>query len=483
MARNSTDPATPGDTVSENTVSEKEVVVVGAGITGLVAAFYLERLWNVRDIALLEAAERAGGNIATEREDGFTVERGPNGFLDNVPETLRLLEDLGLEPQRSCDAARKRFLACRGKLARVPEGPISFLLSPLLSLPGRLRVFCEPFARRRPPGDETVFNFAARRIGPEAAEVLVDAMVTGVFAGDSKVLSLKSAFPKMEAMERRYGSLVRALLAKMWLRLTGSVEAAPGGPAGPGGTLTSVKGGLENLIRALEKALEGRIVTGAPVSRIVPADRGFRVKTARGPFRARKVFLAVPAPRAAAILSDAVPAAADLLRRTPQAPVAVVACAFAREKFPHPLDGFGFLVPRREKSRLLGSLFTSSIFPDRSPPDKVLLRNMVGGLRDPLAVSLPDGKLTELVLGELRRYLGPLPDPERVWIFRHPEGISQYPPGHTARLNALELVLRRSGCLFTAGSSFRGISINLCVVQGLEAARRLARADCGRSPR
>ena len=221
--------------------------IVGGGVTGLTAGYRLSRGRGWEAIAVLEAAPRPGGNVATTRADGFIVEHGPAGFLDNVPETLALARDLGLTPVPSNAGARKRFLVHDGALARVPENPIAFLRSPLLSPAGRLRVLAEPFARRRPPGDETVFHFAARRIGTEAAAVLIDAMVTGVFAGDSAALSLRSAFPKMHAMESAHGGLVRAMLAKKWARLRGRGDAAAGGPSGPGGVLSSFAGGFAPL--------------------------------------------------------------------------------------------------------------------------------------------------------------------------------------------------------------------------------------------
>ncbi len=464
------------------TISDQHthVAIVGAGVTGLTAGFYLGLTWGIDDVAIYEARDAIGGNIATLRDQGFLVENGPNGFLDSVPETLQLATDLGLTPLRSNDAARRRYIAARGRLVLVPGGPFSFLRSPLLTLEGRLRVLCEPFGRKGPkvpPEDETVFSFAARRIGREAAQTLVDTMVKGVFAGDSTNLSLKSAFPKMAEMEKRYGSLTRALVDKVWKRRTGHTEAAPGGPAGPAGVLTSFPGGLADLTEALGGALDGRIHCGVAVRGLNRTRRGFALHTNRGRVTADKVLLAVPAPEAAGILSARLPAATELLRHIPQAPIVVVACAFPRSLVSHPLDGFGFLVPQRERSRLLGCLWTSSIFPNRSPADMVLLRSMVGGARDPEALGLSDAELLDTVLRELRGYIGALPDPARVWIFRYPDGISQYPPGHNHRLEALSKILSTMPGLYVAGNSYQGISVNLCVVQALAAAQRLAAAD------
>ena len=227
----------------------KRVVVAGGGIAGLATAYELrERAARVPgglEVQVLEAGPRLGGNLRTERVDGYRVESGPNGFLDDVPATLDLVRRLGLggELVRASEAAARRFLFRNGKLHLLPSGLGDFLLSPVLSLSGRLRVLGEPFAKKHPGGDETVFDFAARRIGGEAAAVLVDAMVSGVFAGDARQLSLESAFPKMAAMERQHGGLVRALVAMQWqkMRAKRSGQTAPrsGGPVGPGGTLTT----------------------------------------------------------------------------------------------------------------------------------------------------------------------------------------------------------------------------------------------------
>lgn len=455
------------------------VAVIGGGVTGLTAAYRLATRHGLDGVVVLEAEPRVGGNIDTLARDGFLVEHGPNGFLDNVPETVALARDLGLTPLRSNDAARKRYLVKDGRLVRVPSGPLSFAFSPLLSVPGRLRVFAEPFARRRPVGDETVLAFAARRIGPEAAATLVDTMVKGVFAGEAEVLSLVSAFPKMAGMEARHGSLVRAMLAKMVARLAGR-GAGGGGPAGPGGVLTSFEKGFVQLTDTLAARLGDAVITSAPVRDLAVREGRFVLALPGGEMTADKVLLAVPAPQAAVILDSALPAAAGLLRRTPAAPMTVVATAFERAAFPHPLDGFGFLVPQSERMRLMGTLWTTSIFPNRAPPDMILLRNMVGGLRDPRAVTLPAAVLEALVLEELRRLLGPVPDPVQVHVFRYLQGISQYPPGHAARLDALDTAMAAVPGLYAAGNSLRGISVNLCIVQAEAVAARIAEETGGR---
>ena len=200
----------------------RRVVIIGGGIAGLATALHLQDgadgVEGGLEVVVLEARDRPGGNIRTERAEGFTIEAGPNGFLDNAPATLSLVRRLGLEDrlQRADEAAARRYLYRDGRLHELPTGPLAFLRSPVLSLPGRLRVLCEPFARSHPDGvDETIHQFAARRIGSEAAEILIDAMVSGVFAGNVHELSLRSSFPTMHGMEEQHGGLVRAMIARM----------------------------------------------------------------------------------------------------------------------------------------------------------------------------------------------------------------------------------------------------------------------------
>ena len=228
----------------------RNVVVVGAGIAGLAIAWEFSSrrglLPDDAEVVVLEATTRAGGNIRTERRNGYLCEWGPTGFLDDVPETLDACARLGLGPRltRSNDNAKRRFVVRGGKLRELPSGPISFLASDVLTLRGRLRVFGEPLVPpRRSDEDESVFDFARRRIGREAASILVDALVTGIWAGDSTNLSLRSALPKLAALERDHGGLARGMIAK---------RGGGGGATGPKGRLTSFPDGLVELPATLQ---------------------------------------------------------------------------------------------------------------------------------------------------------------------------------------------------------------------------------------
>ena len=475
----------------------KRVVIVGGGVTGLTTAVDIREKAEAADVdvevVVLEAGEQPGGNIRTERTDGYTIENGPNGFLDNAPRTLELVRRIGLgaELQPADEAAAKRFIYRNGRLHEAPTGALSFLSGGLLSPRGKLRVLLEPFAEGRPDAEETIFEFASRRIGPEAASVLVDAMVSGVFAGNVHQLSLQSSFPKMAAMEAEHGGLVKAMIARMKARKAAKQEAEerrargedveeltrPGGPAGPGGTLTSFRDGLDTLIRGLVEALGDDVLrTDSPVTAVRHAGHaGGRPETADagpGPWivqlasgdrvTADAVVITIPSPRAAPLLQDLDVELADTVAAIDTAGLAVVALGWDVADVPD-ADGFGFLVPRGEGPRILGCLWDSSVFPGRAPDGKVLVRCMIGGAHDPAAVSEPDQMLVRQARTDLEDAMGITADPELVLVYRWPLGIGQYHVGHQERLDRIHRRLADNPGLWVAGSSYYGVAMNACI--------------------
>jgi oxygen-dependent protoporphyrinogen oxidase len=449
------------------------IAIVGAGITGLATAEWLIHDHGIGDVLVLESSPRAGGKIRTELDAGHTVEWGPQGFLDNAPDTLELASVVGLDDDLvpAADASAARFILRGGRLRAVPTSPLAFVLSDLLPLGGRLRVFGEPFARQRPAGDETVFDFARRRIGRQAAEILVDSMVTGVFAGDSTRLSLAATFPRMAAMETEHGSLTRALIARMRAARRDGAKAA--GPAGPGGTLHTFDGGMERLPARLAERLGDRLRLDTTVEAL-DRDDGFRLDTEGGAVRADRVLLTLPASGAAALLSGIAPEAMAPLRSTPTVPISVVMTSYlSGDAFGTTIDGFGFLVPKTERARILGTLFCHAIFPGQAPDGSIFLRTMIGGAREPDLADLDDGTLVTVVRTAHERIFGSDPDPDRLWIARWREGISQYTVGHLERIAAAENAARAAG-VELAGSPYHGVSVNDCIKQARLAAARLA---------
>jgi len=462
----------PSQTMTETT--HTRIAIIGAGITGLAAAEWLAHDHGVTDVLVLEASDRAGGKIRTELEAGHTVEWGPQGFLDNAPDTLELARLCGLGEALvpAADASGDRFILRGGRLRAVPTSPVAFATSSLLPLGGRLRVFAEPFSRRRPDCDETVFDFACRRIGRQAAEILVDSMVTGVFAGDSSQLSLAATFPKMHAMESEHGSLTRALIAKM--REARRAGRSSSGPSGPGGTLHTVAGGMEQLPRRIAGRLGDRLRLATAVNRLSRKNGGFRIESDRSVIHADHVLLTLPASGAAAILAELAPDARGSLEATPTVPIAVVMASYPADAFGRPVDGFGFLVPKAERAGILGTLYCHSIFPGQAPDGAVFLRTMLGGAREPGQARIDDDALVATVRAAHSRIFGVDPEPGQVWIARWAEGISQYTVGHLARVDRAEAAARAVG-VELAGSPYRGVSVNDCIRQARAAAQRLAR--------
>ncbi len=484
------------------------VAVVGGGISGLALGFHLQRLGI--DVQVFETHGRAGGNIRSERRSGTLCEWGPNGWLDNEPATTRLIEFLGLQPQvvQASSDASTRWIVRAGALRALPQRPAQFLTSDVLSLRGRARVLLE-WAQppRREDADESVFDFAARRIGREAAEVLVDAMVTGIYAGDSRTLSLECAFPRMREMERRCGGLFKAMIARRrelrasrdepdatmtaGARGEGDRRGAAGGPIGPGGTLTSFVDGMETLVRALVQALGPRLHLDTPVDAIAPIGDPAPVGGARGAshlgeprwrltipdgesVEATDVVIAGPAWKAAALLHPLDAELASAVVSIPSAPVAVVCLDFRAQDLQHVSRGFGFLVPACEKLPILGTLFDSWVFPGRARDGQVLLRTMIGGARDPGAVEETDAQLTQRALTTLHRLLNLHGDPEVLGVIRHPRGIPQYPVGHARTLARIDTALQRHIGLHLSGNSYRGIAMNACIKEAEAIATRLA---------
>jgi len=451
-----------------------DIAIIGGGIAGLATAAWLEHDHGLRDVVVLEAAQRAGGKVHSRVEDGHVLEWGPQGFLDNAPDTLELAHLAGLDDQlvRADEAAADRFIVRGGRPRLIQTSPLRFLTSGVLPFAATLRILWEPFARRRPEGDESVFDFARRRIGKGAAEILVDAMVTGVFAGDSKELSLAAAFPKMAAMEAEFGSLTRAMIAKRRQSRAGGAES--GGPAGPSGTLATFRGGMGQLATTLASSLGERLRLNTPVREILRTSEGFSLRGPDLELTASRLVVAAPSYVAAELLAGISPAAVAPLEAIPTAPVVVVMGSYAdRRAFGAPVHGFGVLAPGVESLGILGCLYCHDIFPGQAPPGRLLLRTMLGGARDRDSVSLTDNAVLDRVDSVLGRLFGRKAEPDRTWIIRHQRGIAQYTLGHLDRVAAAEAAAGEAGVQLV-GSSYRGVSVNDCIRQARSTAARVS---------
>jgi oxygen-dependent protoporphyrinogen oxidase len=471
-----------------------KVVIVGGGISGLATAYLLSEkakkgeIESPLNLTLLEGDSRLGGNIWSEKVDGFLCERGANGFLDNKPWTLELCDKLGISDRllRTNDSARKRFIYSEGKLHQLPESVLSFFLkSQILSVYGKLRILLEPFTKKPKEGiDETIADFVKRHIGEESLRKLVGPMVSGVFAGDPYRLSLKSSFPIMAELEKEGdGSLVKAMFRRMKKSKEDKKEGKAvkkGGPTGPGGILTSFKEGIEYLIHILGERLGGKVATSTEVQSIEknpqkdhPYIIYFKDKNGEGKIDADVVVLATPSYVTAKMIEILEPNIADMLNEIPSPPIVVICLGYNRSLISHPLDGFGFLIPHEERMNILGCLWDSSMYEGRAPEGYVLLRAMVGGARRPEMASLKDDELIKLVRKDLEVILEIDVAPEFIRIYRHEKAIPQYIVGHSERMRTVEEALKKHPGLFLTGNSYYGIGINDCVREAFKTAENV----------
>lgn len=445
------------------------LVVVGGGISGLAAAWAARstaaRAGVALDVIVLERGAQVGGKARTIVRDGWMVEGGPSGFLGGRPELDALLDAAGLRAQvlPARAAAKRRFLFRAGRLREIKSSPGGFAASGILGVGGLLRLGAEPFvARARPGGDESVWAFAARRIGAQAADRLISPMTLGVFAGDAKRLSLASAFPKMAALEREHGSLVRGMLARR-----GRARAQ----------LASLRDGMQSLPRALAAVGGFQVRCNAAVRAIARTPRGWSVAVEGDgtPLDADALVLATEPFAAAALLRPLLPAAADALDAIPCPHVTVVGLGYTAAAASAIPDGFGALISRGEGIRMLGNLWETSIYPGRGPAGGVLVRAMFGGAIDPSIGEIDDGAVLELAKREIGRLYGLSAGPVFHEVVRLPRAIPQYEIGHAARVAAVERGAGSVPGLAVTGFGLRGVAFGDAATDGVRTGEAIGR--------
>ena len=443
-----------------------DFAVVGAGISGLSAAWFLrEQGFSVR---VFEAGADVGGSIRSFVSEDFLVEAGPNSTLDNTDALGELVRGVGLDErlQVANQQAKKRYILKEGELLPLPGSPPAFIKTPLFSAGGKLRLLAEPFFGRA-KGEETIAAFVRRRLGSEFLDWAIDPFVSGVYAGDPERLSVQAATAKIYALEDQFGSLILGAIRR-------ALQGRKSGPA-PSGRLINFAGGMQTFPQAIAASLGDAVETGSGVTALNREADSWRLQVDghASPVEARRVVLAVPAYRAAELTTDLSPALAQELDAIEYPPVASVAMGFNREQIAHPLDGFGFLIPRREGRETLGTLFSSTLFPNRTPPDRVLLTSFIGGARNPDIAKIRESELSERVLRDIVPVLGIEGAPVFVRISFWPRAIPQYNLGHNARLGRIKQALSELGGLYARANWLDGISLSDCVRNGRDFARSM----------
>jgi oxygen-dependent protoporphyrinogen oxidase len=461
-------------------------VIAGGGITGLTVAYRLLRAGKDAagapfEVTVLEARQRLGGNILTERRDGCVLDGGPDAFLAARPQATQLCQDLGLGDRLigTTERSRKVYIRQDGVLHPLPEGLVLAVPTRVLPL-ARSRLFTWRgkarmgldlvLPRRRDARDESVGSFIRRRLGHEALERLAEPLLGGIYAGDVDALSLAATFPQLAALEAQHGSLIRGALAQR--------------PARPKGTPTpsvfrSLAGGMGELVEHLEGAIEtrgGSIRKGAAVEAVTTGGPGARLAVAvAGGARlpADDIVICTPAHAAAPALEGLDGDLSATLREIPYVSTATIVVGYARTDVVHPLDASGLIIPKGEARRALAATFTSSKWAGRCPEDMVLLRVFAGGHRDPSALGHTDEELVEMARDELGALLDIRAVPLLSRVFRWERANAQPSVGHPARLRRMRSAAARHPGLHLAGAAFDGVGIPDCVRQANEVAERI----------
>jgi oxygen-dependent protoporphyrinogen oxidase len=424
-----------------------QVAIVGGGVAGLAAAWRLTQAGV--GVTVFEGA-RVGGVIGTDRERGYLLERAASSFLSASDGASALCDELGVETRAGAATATKKWIFVDGKRQLLPASLGQLLTTGLLTARGKLSLLAEPLRRGRDSaqaGDQSVFDFAARRFGVEFARAVIAPFVTGIFAADAHEISLAAGFPRLAELDRD-GGMVRGMFKRA---LRGQRRPAPK-------VLRAPVLGMSDLIGALEARLAGHLRREA-VFALAPVAQGCVLSLARGEERFDGVVLATPAAVAAALTGSQVPALASALSPIRRAPAAVVYLGFPTESARALADGFGCLVASGERPRVLGVVFESALWPGRAPAGASLFRFIYGGGRDPGATELSDEQLLAQAGADAALVLSVTAPSIFSRVVRHPAGLPRYPVGHGHTVAAAENHARRHR-IALAGADYRGIGVN-----------------------
>ena len=475
---------------AESQECRPRIAVVGAGITGLAAAFRLIRRCGDVQVEIFDPAPRAGGTICTDHRDGFLIEHGADAFITNKSGGLKLCQDLGISDQlvETDDQYRRTLVVHRGQPVLVPDGfmlmapikPVAVLKSPILSLGGKLRLLTEALRRgKNIDEDESLASFARRRFGAETFERLIQPLVGGIYTADPEKLSLKATLPRFLAMEREHGSVIRAVLKASNSAAKQEHSTESGARYGLFVTHASGLSALvESIIATLKVSGRVKLHFGAAVDCIEPArepDTGWQVRAgSQNQMTFQGVVLAAPSWVAAKLLGSVDSDVAAKLKAIEYTSTVVVASAHRLSDFRHPLDAFGMVVPLVENRKILAVSFSSRKFAGRAPQGSVLLRTFVGGAAQPELLRMSDGEILKTVIDELGDLLGLAETPLFASVWRHERAMPQYHVGHLDRIDRLEQQMSIHQGLELAGNAYHGVGVPDCISSGYAAADRLA---------
>jgi oxygen-dependent protoporphyrinogen oxidase len=449
------------------------VAIIGAGITGLTAGFYLQR--KGIPVTVYDASDRVGGVIQSLRRDGYLAEFGPNTILETSPKIGQLIRDAGLESRRldPDPKAEARYVVRYRRPIAMPASPLGFFTTELFSARAKLAVLREPFVPARRDGkEESIAEFVVRRLGQEFLDHAIDALVAGVYAGDPYKLSVPQAFPKLAALEARYGSLIKGQVLGARERKKRGEIAKDRAPK------FSFDEGLQVLPETLAARLGDSLRLKAPVELLRETGEGWEIEFSEDGQPARAVHSAVIFAGTAHALSrlslkSQAPISFAPFYDIRYPPVASVVLGFRREDVGHPCEGFGMLIPKVEGFKILGTIFSSSLFPNRAPAGHLTLTSYVGGERYPELAALPPKDLFELTCQDLRILLGVKGPPTFQHSVFYPKAIPQYVVGYGRYRELMSDIETKAPGLFFAGHYRDGVSLSDSIVSGCNVVDRV----------
>jgi oxygen-dependent protoporphyrinogen oxidase len=446
----------------------KSLCIIGGGISGLCAAYHLKK--RGFEITLLEKSDSVGGNIKTERTaDGFLIEHGPNSTLvaEHLFELLAEL-DLTAEIAYANSSAKKRYILKNNELQTLPMKIVSLIGSRSFSAKAKLRLLKEPFISTKAANDESISEFFARRLGREIVDYAVDPFISGIFAGNPDKLSIKSAFPKLFEMEKNYGSLLRGAIFSPKEKKSKIPKTAS--------RTVSFKNGMQALTDKLAVKLDESIRLNVEAFEIKKAENGkYKLATSDENINAASfdsIVVSAPSSVAARLVKNLDVQLSERLAGIYHPPVAVVFTAFKKENIKFDLDGFGFLIPKLERRKILGSLWNSVIFENRAPAGFHLLTTFIGGARNAglVETSGDEDELIKIALEELNSILGLSGAPVLAKVKKWEKAIPQYDIGYEKIIESIEDFKRRNAGIFFCSNFYRGISVSDCIKNAAQTA-------------
>ncbi len=448
-----------------------DTLIIGGGLSGLTVAHKLRTHSPGHRYLVLEKSASTGGVIRSHQENGYISEIGPHGFLDNCPQSLQLLLETGLD--RECVKAPLlhfvRYVYLNGRLYCIPQTPKKILMAPLIPWPDKLRILADLWTKPL-QGEPTVAKWVAHRFGP-ALLPFADAVFTGTYAGDYNELTIDSVMPGVRALEKEYGSVIRGLIARMW-------QAKRSGKAGKKLTMPAMTSFPKGMCRLSERLAEELnpgvdLLLNCGARAIARCESGWQVTSDKEVHTANNLVLALPINAALPLLQDIGPAGP--LAAIPEARTATVVFGFANGASLPP--GFGYLTPEQEGRFTLGTLFSSNMFPGRTPEGHILIETLIGGRRHPERLELDDATMTRMALHDVHEILGLTGEPVYSTVLRPEGAIPQLERGYSQLLAWRDTLLQENPGLFVCGFGWEGIGINDMIKTAARTAQALQNAS------